>query len=129
MAIRKQISVTMQNTPGTLAKVCSVLAEKKVNILALMSSELEGKSLVRLIFDKVPAARKALQAAGYACHEEQVLATKLANRPGTIAATAKRLGDAGVNIDYVYSGAEPGSSKQLVVFSVSDLPRARKLIK
>lgn len=129
MAVRRQLSVTMENTPGTLARMCNALAERKVNILAFTSSEREGKSLVRVIVDKLAVAKKALQAIGYAYTEERVLGTKLPNRPGTIATVAKRLGDAGVNIEYAYSGAEAGSTQQLVVLSVSDFDQAKRLVK
>jgi hypothetical protein len=129
LATRTQLSVIMDNTPGTLATMCNALATKNVNILALMSTEHEGRSLVRMIVDSVPAAKKALQAIGYRYTEEQVLGTKLPNRPGTLAAVAKRLADAGVNIDYAYLGVEARSLQQLVVLSVSDFERAKKLIK
>ena len=129
MAIRTQLSVTMEDTPGTLAKMCSAFGEKKVNILAFASREHGGKSLVLVIVDKPAVAKKVLQTIGYACTEEQVLGTKLPNRPGTLATVAKRLGEAGMNIDYAYSGVEPGSAQQLVVLSVSDLDRAKKLVK
>ena len=129
MAARKQVSVTMENTPGTLARMCSAFTERKVNILAFTSSEREGKSLVRLIVDKLQVAKKALEGIGYSYTEEQVLGTKLPNRPGMLGTVAKKLADAGINIEYAYSGVEPGPAQQLVVLSVSDLDRAKKLVK
>jgi hypothetical protein len=129
MAARKQVSVTMENTPGTLARMCSAFAERKVNILAFTSSEREGKSLVRLIVDKLKVAKKALEGIGYSHTEEQVLGTKLPNRPGMLGTVAKKLADAGINIEYAYSGVEPGPAQQLVVLSVSDFDRAKKLVK
>jgi hypothetical protein len=129
MATGKQLSVTMDNAPGRLAIMGAAFAAKNVNILAFISIAHEGRSLVRMIVDNVPAAKKALQGVGYAYTEEQVLLTKLANRAGTLARIAKRLGDAGVNIDYAYLGAEPRSSQQLVVLSASDFDRAKRLIK
>lgn len=129
MAIRTQLSVSMDNTPGTLAKMCSALGEKRVNIVAHMSIEHEGRSLVRLVVDKVPVAKRVLEAITYPYTEEQVLTTTLTNRPGALAAVAKGLGDAGININYAYVGVEPGSSRPLGVFSVSDPARAKKVIK
>ena len=121
MVSRRRLSVTMDNAPGTLVIMGDALAAKNVNILALMSIEHEGRRLIRMLVDNVAVAKKVLQAIGYAYTEEQVLGTKLPNRPGTLATLAKRLGDAGVNIDYAYLGAESRSLQQLVVLSVSDL--------
>jgi hypothetical protein len=129
MGVRKQLSVTMDDRPGTLATMCSAFGKKGVNILALMSTGREGKSLVRLIADKGAAAKRTLQEIGYSYTEEEVLATKLQNRPGTLAAVAQKLGDAGANIDYAYYGAEPGSTQVLVILSVSDLEQAKKVVK
>ena len=129
MPLQKQLTVSMENTPGTLAKMCSAFAEKKINILAFTSGESQGRSVVRVIVDKYPAAKTALQAIGYDHTEEQVVSTSLPNRPGTLATVARTLGDAGINVDYAYSGAEAGSTKQLVVLSVSDLEQAKRLVR
>lgn len=129
MTPRTQLSVTMDNVPGTLAKMCSALRERQVNIVGLMSIEHEGRSVVRMVVDKVPVAKRALQAIGYQFTEESVLATQMRNHPGALAAVATNLGDANININYLYVGAEPGSSRPLVVFSVSDPARAKELIK
>ncbi|MBI1722863.1 MAG: ACT domain-containing protein [Gemmatimonadetes bacterium] len=128
MAVLKQLSVTMENTAGTLARMCGALGEKKVNILALMSSEHQGKSLVRMVVDKLAGAKKGLDAIGYAYTEEQVLGAKVTNRPGTLAQVARRLGEAGVNIEYAYVGAQPGSRQLLIVLSLSDFDRGKKLV-
>lgn len=129
MAVRKQLSVTMANRPGTLATLSNVLAARKVNILACMSVEHQGESLVRMVVDKSPGAQKVLQSIGYRYTEEQVLATKVPNRPGSLAKVAAKLAEAGVNIEYAYLGADVGSSQLLLVLSVSDFERGRKLVK
>lgn len=130
MATRNQLSVVMDNVPGTLARMCSALAEQDVNLVAFTSSsEPAGRSLVRVVVDKLAVAKSSLQAIGYAYTEERVLTTELQNRPGTLATVAKELGDAGVNIDYAYLGAEAGSSQLLLVLSVSDLERGEQLVR
>lgn len=129
MAVRKQLSVTMDDRPGTLATMCDAVAKHNVNILALTSTGREGKSLVRLIADRVAAAKRGLDEIGYPYTEEEVLATTLPNRPGTLAVVARKLGDAGVNIDYAYYGAEPGSRQVLLILSVADLAQGKKLVR
>jgi hypothetical protein len=46
-----------------------------------------------------------------------------------LAEAAGKLGSAGINIKHGYTGAEEGSKKQLVVFAVSDLKQAGKILK
>lgn len=130
MATRKQFSVTMENRPGTLARTCTELAERGVNILALMSIEHQGKSLVRMLVDKPAPAVKALDSLGYQYSQEEVLTTTVANRPGTLGKVVKALGDGGVNINYAYLGAEgEGQRHLLLVLSVSDTERGKALVK
>ena len=128
MATRNQLSVTMPNVAGTLGRMCGALADLKVNIIAFMSEEHAGNSLVRLVVDKPAAGKKALAQIGYVYSEELVLAAALPNRAGTLGEVASRLGEAGVNINYAYAGAESGSRQQLVILSVSDFERGKKLV-
>jgi len=127
---RKQLSVTMDNRPGTLARMCTALAERSVNVLALMSVGHDSTSVVRLLVDKPGDAVKALDAVGYRYTQEDVLTTTVANRPGTLGKVVKALGDGGVNINYAYLGAEgEGQRHLLLVLSVSDVQRGQSLVK
>lgn len=130
MATRKEFSVTMENRPGTLARMCTELAERNVNVVALMSIEQGGKSLVRMLVDKPAPAVKALDALGYQYTEREVLTTAVANRPGTLGKVVKALGEARVNINYAYLGAEGESQRHLLlVLSVSDMEKGKALVK
>lgn len=130
MATRKQFSVTMENRPGMLARMCTALTDHSVNILALMSVGQDGKSVVRMVVDKPSAAVKALDSIGYQYSQDDVLTSTVANRPGTLAKVAKALGDGGVNINYAYLGAEgEGQRHLLLVLSVSDLGKGQGLVK
>jgi hypothetical protein len=50
----------------------------------------------------------------------EVVSVILANKPGTLAEAAGKLGTGGITINHGYTGTEEGSKKQLVVFAVSD---------
>lgn len=130
MAMRKQFSVTMENRPGVLARLCTALADHNVNILALMSVGQDGKSVVRMVVDKPSGAVKALDAIGYQYSQADVLTATVANRPGTLGKVAKALGEGGVNINYAYLGAEgEGQRHLLLVLSVSDVAKGQALVK
>ena len=129
MTLEKQLSVTMANRPATLARMCGALGERNVNILGFMSIEHEGQNLVRIVVDNLPTALKVLAAIGYACTQEDVLSARVQNRPGTLAKVAKAMGDAGININYAYLGAEPGSRQPLLMLSVSDPEKGKSLLK
>lgn len=60
--------------------------------------------------------------------ENNVLIMENSNKPGSLAAIARRLGKAKINIEYAYLANSPGSKKGLAVLRVSDTKKALKLL-
>ncbi|MBW2732147.1 MAG: hypothetical protein JRH20_07110, partial [Deltaproteobacteria bacterium] len=78
-------------------------------------------------------AREAFKKAEFRCHEQQILAVPLPNKPGALAELCKKLAEDGFSIDYIYgsacrcgSGADCTCKAELMV-SVADLEAARVL--
>jgi hypothetical protein len=96
--------VRMANRPGMLASLTETLGAAGVNIEALAAFGLDGEGIIRLIVDDdaVTAARRALMAAGLSAEHHAVLTTYLPHRPGELARVARKLADAGVNIEALY---------------------------
>jgi hypothetical protein len=128
MPTTKEFSVQMEDQPGTLGKICRTLADHKVNILAFQSIPLEGKSQVRLVVDDPTTTKSALDNQKLKYTETQVAQVKLPHRPGELARAASKLGEANVNINYAYTGIEPGSNEPLLIFGVADAGRAAKIL-
>jgi hypothetical protein len=129
MGKMNELTVWIENKPGTLASMGKALGKAKVNILAFMTDEAEGQSRVRLVTDNLAKAKKTIAGLDLKVSEAEVVGIKLANKPGTLADATGKLGSAGININYSYSGAQAGSKKQLVVFAVSDVQQAAKALK
>jgi hypothetical protein len=129
MAKLKELTVWMENKPGTLAAMAEALGKAKVNILAFMTDEAEGQSRARLVTDTPAKAGKAVTGLNLRFSEEEVVSVIVANKPGTLAEVAGKLANAGININHGYTGAEEGSKKQLVVFAVTDPKQAGKILK
>ena len=122
---RRQITVMIANQPGTLCGVTEALAAARVNIEGM--TVFEGQA--HLIVDDPDRAAEALRDARYPVRERGVLHLVLDHRPGSLARAARLLADAGVNVDYAYSGtsAEPG--RAWIVLAVSDLDKAEPLFR
>ena len=98
----KEFSVTLANKPGQLATLAGQLADAGVHIESLAAIGANGETLVRFMPDDADAARRVLTGAGVVFEERPILDTFLPDEPGALAAVAKRLADAGVNIDSIY---------------------------
>jgi len=128
MPIIKEFTVLMDDRPGTLGKVCRALADRNVNVLALHSFPIGGKSVTRFVVDNPTAAKTALDNERLLCTEVEVVQVKLPHRPGEIARVATRLGEANININYAYCGLEPGTNTPLVFFGVNEVTQAAPLV-
>jgi hypothetical protein len=120
MAIRTELSLRLQNSPGALGGVCRALSNEHVNILA-MSVEATGQ--LRMVVDNHVHAAAVLRERHHNVTERSVVVLPLSNAPGALAITLKLVADAGINLDYVYGGAADGGSSASVVLGVDDAMR------
>ena len=120
----KEFTVTIEDRPGALGKCFRALAERGVNILAFQSYVEERESLTRFVVNDPDTAKAVLGSMRMIFEEMDVAIIRLPHRPGELARAASRLGEAQINIDYSYSGLEPGSPLALVVFGVDNLTKA-----
>ena len=97
-----EFTVHLANRPGMLAMLAERLASAGVNLEALAAYGIAEEGRVHLMVDDATAARSVLRGAGLAFDEREVLVTTLSHRPGSVAAMARSLADAGVNIEAVY---------------------------
>ena len=119
MAKVKQLTVPLENRPGTLAHMAKVLADAKVNIVALLCSAAGEQCSAQVVVDNVNNAKKALGAAGFAYTEGTLEQVELANKPGALAQLAGRLAKKGINIDCAYATMPKGAKKAVVVLAAS----------
>ena len=119
MAKVKQLTVALENRPGTLAHAAKVLADAKVNVLALLGSAAVAQGSVQVVVDNVNKAKKALGGAGLSYTEGTLEQIELPNKPGALAELAGRLAKKGINIDCVYATMPKGAKKAVVVLGTS----------
>ena len=124
MARGTQLSVMLENKPGQLARIGTVLARAKVNIEAISVLDSAEVGVVRLVTSSNAKARAALQRAGMTVAQHPVLVLKLANETGALAGAAKKLAEAGINIEFVYGSAAAAGALSTIVMGVSNVARA-----
>ncbi len=122
-----QIDVDVPDRPGELAKLAAILGEAGINIDAISAESVGGRSYMSIIVNQPMQAREALMKSGYACTNRTVLVVRLDDRPGALAALARRLGDAGVDIvSLIHLGTVGGHAQ--VALGVDNLENARSLV-
>jgi hypothetical protein len=129
MTTRTELSIVLPNRPGTLGEVANALARAKVNLLAIDASGGFEYNIVRLVPDKVAKARTVLRRRGLDVGETKVLCIPATDQPGALARVADALGDAKVNIDYLYATAGGPQAESTIVAHVSDARKALKALR
>jgi hypothetical protein len=124
----KALKVNVEDRPGMLGEISSALGTKGINVRGVHAYGEQGRGVVCVVVDKLSAATKVLSARGLHPEEEEVVEVQLADKPGAMGEVAKALGDAGINIKYVFVGTERGR-KVTVYLAVSDVPAALKALR
>jgi hypothetical protein len=122
-----QLTISCQNTPGTLARITGILAKAKVNIRAFNAGSAGAMGWLQLIVDNSGKAKKALKAEGISCYEERVLHVSLPNVPGALSRLATTLAARDINIGAGYQTTVEGGKKASVVLAVSHLYNADRI--
>jgi hypothetical protein len=120
----KQLSVTCEDRPGTLARFAKLLGDSQVNIVAMSCAPLGVQGVVRIVVDDVNRAKNVLDREHLSYTEQDVLHVELPNSPGCLGEFAGKLAEQNINITTAYGTAAKGSRNATVIFKVSDLEKA-----
>ena|SRR5579885_755167 len=124
--VAKHVFVGADNKPGTLAKVTAPLKEAGVSLTACCAWGEGNKANFALLTENNSKAIEVLKKAGYKPEEQEVVTTMIPHRVGSLAETAQKLGQAGIDIQFCYVTAAGGNA--LAVFATNDNKKAAGLI-
>ena len=121
MAMRTELSLRLPNSPGALGRVCRILGDQRVNVVALT---VERGGTLRMVVDNPLRAAGALAEREYTVEQRSVLFLSLPNGPGALGNAAGLLAAADVNVEYAYASAVEGQPRATIVIGVEDAERA-----
>ena len=128
MQITKQLAVFLDNRPGMLARVAEALAEAKVNIYAITTSDTVDHSVIRLVVSDYRKALHVFEEHGTLVVEDDVVMIEGSNKPGELAGLAHKLADADINIEYCYCATPADARHGLMIMRVSNPKKALKAL-
>jgi hypothetical protein len=120
----KDLAIALDNRPGALAEMGEALGKAGVSVEGGGAWVVDGKGVAHFLFADGAAARRALEAKGIkVLAERDVVVQRLKQAvPGQLGQLARRMGDAGVNIEAMYSDHD----NQLILV-VDDIEKARAI--
>jgi len=121
----KDLTVLLEDTPGSLAKLGEVLGKAMVNIEGICGMTVGGKGHIHVLVEDAKTARRAMEASGLEVPEEHdVLIVEVEDRPGNLGNIARRLANERVNVQLAYL-----ATSTRLVLAVDDMQKAKEVLK
>lgn len=124
----KQISIFIENRSGRLREVADVLGKNTINIRALSLADTSDYGILRLIVDNPEKTRDVLKRDNFTLSETDVIAVEVADKPGGLSEVLDILGEAGINVEYMYAFVEKSSDNAVIIFRIEDIETAIKVL-
>ena len=119
----KEAIVRVRNRIGALGQVTNCLAEKGVNIEAVIATLEGGDAVIRLVTDDHPRTVGALRELRPDVQEARVVIAEVDHQPGLLGQITGKLASESIDLFYLYGTATDGD-KCLVIFSSTNNERA-----
>ena len=120
--------VDLKNKPSELAKVAEAISQKGIDITGFSGATCGDSGTLALATDNDVATQRVLTDGGWTFRTIELVETTLANRPGVLAETARKLGSAGVNIEAAFPTSMSGSNAH-IVFATDNPAKAKQALR
>lgn len=124
VGIATDLLIEVENRPGALARVAAAISDAGVNISAATCTRPGESAGLHILVKHAEAAKHALATAFLTVtSEREVVVVDVHDRPGVLADLARKVAEAGVNLDLLYVATD-----NRIVFGSPDLPELRKAL-
>jgi hypothetical protein len=111
------LTIEVDNEPGALAAVAHAVSDAGVNIAAATCTQPGDRAELHILVPHAEAARHALGISNLAVtSEREVVVVEAHDEPGELADMARKVAEAGINLDLVYV-----ATRNRVVFGAEDI--------
>jgi hypothetical protein len=125
----KQLSLFLENKPGSLSVPCRLLANAGINVLTLSLADTRQFGILRLVLRDWEKAKAVLEAGDCVVKITEVLAIEVPDRPGGLADILEEVEKAAINVEYMYAFTVKHATKAVLVFRFDDPDKAIEVLK
>ena len=121
----KQISVFLENRPGTLRELSALLGSGNIDIRELSVADTQHFGIVRLIVrsNVLDAAMALLKGAGYTAKINNVFCVEIDDKPSGLANMLTIIENEKLSVEYMYSFRRTSDDHALIVLRLSEKER------
>ena len=131
----KQISVFLENAPGTLRELTRLLGENGIDLMALSIADTQNFGIVRMIVAdaQIDSALKVLRGNGFMAKVNNVICAVVDDRPLGLNELLVKINELNVSVEYLYSFLRSTGENALMIFRLSEqdetVKKLAKLVK
>lgn len=123
-----QVSIAVDNTPGSLYRATTILEKEQINIKGIMAATQLTPVQVNMIVDDPERAVKVLRMNGFTVTTKEVIAVTTPDHPGGLNAVLRPLIEAKVNIDAVYPFIYLKNDEAILILDVDKIQEAKEIL-
>lgn len=120
----KQLSLFLENKPGSLSGPVKLLAKAKLNILTLCIADTRQFGILRFVVRDWEKAKQVLEKDGFVVKDSDLVAIEVADEPGGLADILETVERVQVNLEYMYGFTLRKEGKGVLAFRFDDPDRA-----
>ncbi len=122
----KQLSFSLPSKIGFLSEVSALITAAKINIEAICAYEMNEEGFFMLMTDNPAKAKKIVSHMGAEVSVDDMIAVEIPNKIGELQKVAKKISDAGIDINYIYGS--PVKRKMTLVLKTANDKKALKVL-
>ena len=126
----KQISVFLENKPGTLRELTNVLGDGQIDIRELSVADTQSFGIVRMLVrsDRMDAAMTLLKKSGYTARLNSVICAEIEDKPNALSGLLGIIEGEGLSVEYIYSCRRTPEGNALMVLRLSEMDRGQEVL-
>ena len=124
----QQISVFLENTPGSLAELTDDLAKNNVNMRAMSLADTSDFGIARFLVDNPEEVAEMLKKEDYLVNVTGIIAIEIPDEAGSLNKVLKLLGDNGRNIEYMYGFTGRKTNTACMILRSTDIRKTEEVL-
>jgi len=125
----KQLSIFLENAPGRLLETARVFGAAGINVKALVLAGANGFGVLRLLVSDLHKARNIAMEHRWPARVDEVLAVRIPDRPGSLAALLTPLYEQNIDVEYMYPFTGFSPSEAVLIFGFKDVAEAARVLR
>ncbi|MBQ8971869.1 MAG: acetolactate synthase [Clostridia bacterium] len=118
----KQISVFLENTPGSLRELTHLLGSNGIDLMALSVADTQNFGIIRIIIEEnsIDNALRLLRSAGFTARVNNVVCAVVEDVPLGLCKLLELIEETGASVEYMYSFLRSTGDRALMILRLSD---------